>query len=393
MPSHNTLHSYGGVARTLHWLTALLILTAIALGLIANDLALGGAEAAARKAQLFSWHKTLGVAAFAVALARILWALTQPRPAPLHPNRRAETLLAETVHWTLYLSLLAVPLSGWIHHAATAGFAPILWPLGQGLPFVPQSETLASVASAAHGVFTKLLIGSLVLHIAGALKHAVIDRDGTLARMITGRPAGKPVPHPRAPIVAALAVYLAGVAVAVAVTPTAPEIATETAAPQAKAGNWQVTEGSLGLSVIQMGAPLTGQLATWTADITFDETATDGKHGQVTVTIDLASLSLGSVGDQAKGPEFLDAAAHPTATFTADLVASETGYLAQGSLTLHGITRPLTLPFSLTLTGDSATMTGTTTLDRRDFGIGTGYGDEATVGFGVEVTVALTATR
>ena len=43
----------------------------------------------------------------------------------LHPDRKTETLLAEIVHWLLYGSLILVPLSGWIHHAATEGFAPI----------------------------------------------------------------------------------------------------------------------------------------------------------------------------------------------------------------------------------------------------------------------------
>ncbi|TKA94011.1 cytochrome b, partial [Cereibacter changlensis] len=189
MPLSNTSRSYGGVARTLHWLTALLILTAIPLGWIANRLPYDTAEALAEKAQLFSLHKSLGVAAFAVALARILWALGQPRPAPLHPERRLETALAETVHWLLYLSLLLVPLAGWVHHAATTGFAPILWPFGQDLPFVPKSETVAGIAAAAHWLFARLLILSLVLHIAGALKHHLIDRDSVLRRMTRGEAA------------------------------------------------------------------------------------------------------------------------------------------------------------------------------------------------------------
>ena len=140
MPAQNTLQRYGSVARTLHWLTALLILTAIPLGLVATDMPFDTGEALAAKANLFSIHKTVGVAAFFVALIRILWAFTQPRPVPLHPDRRAETWLADLVHWMLYVSMLAVPLSGWVHNAAVTGFAPILWPFGQTLPFVPQSE-------------------------------------------------------------------------------------------------------------------------------------------------------------------------------------------------------------------------------------------------------------
>ena len=147
MPATNTTARYGSVAKTFHWLTALGILAVIPLGIIANDLPYDTAEQLADKAWLFSLHKTVGVTLFFVALARILWALSQPKPAPLHPDRGVETLLAEIVHWLLYGSLVLVPLSGWVHHAATEGFAPIWWPFGQNLPLVPESLTLSETAA------------------------------------------------------------------------------------------------------------------------------------------------------------------------------------------------------------------------------------------------------
>lgn len=400
MPAQNTATSFGSVTRTLHWLTALLILTAIPLGLIANQLP-ADAASMATKVQLFSIHKTLGLAAFLIGLARILWALTQRHPAPLHPNRRAELSLAAAIHWLLYISLVAVPLTGWIHHAALSGFAPILWPFGQDLPFVAKSETTATIFGAAHWVFTKLLAASILLHIAGALKHHFIDKDATLRRMLAGASAPATPKHParsKAPLAAALLAYLAGAGLTYAMLPPAPQSvasapASTTAAPAPSRGNWSVTEGTLGFSIQQMGAVVEGSFATWTAEITFNESASNGKHGQVTVSIDMTSLNLGSVTDQAKGPEFFDTATHKTATFTADILPSPTGYTAQGSLTLHGTSHPVALPFTLQITGDTATMTGSTRLDRRDFGIGAGYTDEETVGFTATITVALTAKR
>ncbi|PJF10691.1 cytochrome b, partial [Pseudorhodobacter sp. MZDSW-24AT] len=186
MPARNSPVSYGKVARLFHWTTASLILIAIPLGIIANRLPYDTAEALARKAQLFSLHKTLGVVVFFVALGRILWALAQPHPVPLHPERRLELALARLVHWMLYISLVAVPLTGWVHHAAVTGFAPIWWPFGQTLPFVPQSESVAQIAVGLHWVFTKLMIAAILLHIAGALKHHILDRDDTLRRMTRG---------------------------------------------------------------------------------------------------------------------------------------------------------------------------------------------------------------
>lgn len=394
MPAHNTPNSFGLVTRTFHWLTALLILTAIPLGLIANGIA-PTPDTIAQKAQLFSLHKTLGVAALFIGLARILWALTQSHPAPLHPQRRVELTLAQIVHWMLYLSLVMVPLTGWVHHAALDGFAPILWPFGQGLPFVPKSESIATLAGGAHWVFTKLLAVSVILHIAGALKHHVIDRDATLARMAFGTAAPEqPLPQTKrfAPLALAVVLYGVGTALALSMAPASP--APSAAAPvAATGGNWQVKTGTLEFTVAQMGAPVTGSFSAWTAEITYDEAITSGVAGKVDVTIDLTSLALGSVTDQAKGPEFFDVASHPSARFTADLVAGATGLTAEGTLELHGKTVPIRLPFTLAITGDSAQMAGHAKLDRRDFVIGAGYADEATVGFAVEIAVALEATR
>ncbi|MEM6824063.1 MAG: cytochrome b/b6 domain-containing protein, partial [Pseudomonadota bacterium] len=84
----NTSLSYGAIARFFHWSTALLILVAIPLGVIAHGLPYETDAELARKATLFSIHKTVGIAAFFVALARILWALTQRKPAAVHPERR-----------------------------------------------------------------------------------------------------------------------------------------------------------------------------------------------------------------------------------------------------------------------------------------------------------------
>lgn len=398
MTARNTPQQFGWVARLFHWLTALLILTAIPLGVYANDLPFDTSEALAWKAQVFSVHKTIGVAAFFVALGRILWAMTGEHPAPLHPERKAETFLAALVHWLLYLSLVIVPLSGWVHHAAVTGFAPILWPFGQDLPLVPKSEALGAMAAGMHWLFTKILAVSVILHIAGALKHHLVDKDATLRRMTRGEraPMVPTLSSPAVlPAVLALVIYGAGAAVVVATQPSPEATASAEPAPvaQTQSGNWQVQDGTLGLTVKQMGQDVKGSFATWSADITFDPAPTDGKNGQVTVQIDTGSLTLGSVTDQAKGNDFFNIAAFPQATFAADILPDGQTYLAKGTLTLRGIEQPVDLPFTLTIDGDTATMTGQTTLDRRSFEMGKTYPDESSVGFSVVVDIALTAKR
>lgn len=393
----NTPQSYGLPARALHWLTALLILTAIGLGLYGEDLPRDAAHTDTLKT-LYSLHKTIGVAAFFTALARILWALLQPKPVPLHPERRAETFAAEAVHWALYGAMLVMPLSGWISHAAATGFAPILWPFGQGLPFVPVSETLSHTTEIVHKLSANLLYAAIALHVIGALKHVLFDRDATLARMTRGARAGAAAARHGGAAPAALAglIWLAVIGAGVGLSGRlAPEAPAQAPAPAASAPTsahaWTVTEGALTFTVAQMGAPVSGTLPAWTAAIDYDpETGT----GTVTVEIDVTQLSLGSVTDQARGPEFFDTATHPSARFDATIRRLDgPAHDATGTLTLRGTAVPVTLPFTLEISGEAAQMTGQLILDRRAFGIGAAYGDESTVGFAVTVDVALTAQR
>ena len=190
-------------------------------------------------------------------------------------------------------------------------------------------------------------------------------------------------------MLAALAIYAAGAGLALALVGNEPAPAT-TAAPVPTTGNWQVTEGTLSFTIRQMGGEVKGSFATWVADITFDEPT---GSGSVVVTIDMTSLSLGSVTDQAKGASFLDTASHPTATFAATIRPANRAFVAEGTLMLRGQKHLLSLPFSLTSMGGKAQMTGKVSIDRRAFGIGAKYPDEATVGFAADVTVALRAKR
>ncbi|WP_424979570.1 cytochrome b/b6 domain-containing protein [Leisingera sp. S232] len=424
MSRSNTFSSYGSVAKGFHWLTVLLIFSAFPLGYFANELAhqiqspgFDGSQTVIEQATLlFSLHKTVGVAVFFTALLRIFWALSQPKPGLLHPDRKAEALAAEMVHWLLYGSLVAVPLTGWIHHAATTGFAPIWWPFGQSLPFVAKSEHVAGLFGGLHWLLVWTLAAALGLHIAGALKHHVIDRDATLRRML---PGGGGLPNPPAqahsllPLLAALAVWGAvlggGAAIGVygghdhshvqsdgqsdghAAEGAAAPVAAA-AAPAAGSG-WAVQSGTLGIAVTQMGSVINGSFGEWAAVISFVDPAAPGPAGRVEVTIAIPSLELGSVAGQAMGADYFDSARFPTALFTAEIEKLAEGYQATGTLTIKGQAVPATLPFDLDLTGDTAVMSGGLTLNRLDFGVGKSLADESSLAFAVDVMVELEAQR
>lgn len=397
MSLSNTATHYGGVTKTFHWLTALLILTLIPLGIYANGLPYDTSEQLAQKAWLFSLHKTLGVTVFFTAFARILWALSQPKPGLLHPDRKLESLAAETVHWLLYGSLLLVPLSGWVHHAATDGFAPIWWPFGQNLFFVPKSEEIAGAAAGLHIVFERVLAASILLHFAGAMKHHFVDKDVTLRRMLPGTPTvsqGHSTHRVAVPLLSALAIWAGALVIGNALNLYAGHETNATAASLDEVqSDWAVQEGDLAIVVQQLGSDVRGSFADWTAEISFDETVETGVAGNVEVTISIGSLTLGSVTGQALNADFFNAEAFPTALFQADILRSETGYVAEGTVTIKDQSMPVMLPFSLDVVGGVATMQGSTQLDRRDFAIGDSQKDEASLGFGVVVEVSLKAVQ
>ncbi|CUH63023.1 hypothetical protein TG4357_00435 [Thalassovita gelatinovora] len=398
----NTQTRYGAVARSFHWLTALLIFAAFPLGFVAekmsHSLTSGGVTANLDTVvALFSLHKTIGIAIFFTASARVIWALIQPKPKLLNGDHKPEALLAETVHWLLYGSLIIVPLSGWIHHAATTGFAPIWWPFGQGLPLVPQSETLSGLASDLHFLLMLVLAAAIALHVAGALKHHVVDKDATLRRMISGQTDTQPSKTQPSHIAAAAAAVLIWVGVLAAGTASGlvalPDRVQNSPAPQHTAGAWQVSTGTLDLSVVQMGAKVAGTFTGWSAQIDYDETATTARKGQIDVTIPIAGLRLGTVSDQAQGPDYFDADQFPTARYQAALIAENGTLTAQGQLSIKGHTVALSFPVTLDLDGDTAHAQAAFRLDRRAFGIGGGIADASTLGFDVDLSFDLTAIR
>jgi len=388
----NTAIRYGSIARFFHWTVAVLVLTDIALGLVGKFTPRSG-DTVGFLQLLYSTHKTIGITVLILAILRVMWALTQPRPVPIHPERRAETFAAETAHWLLYAAIFMLPLSGWVMHSAEVGFAPIWWPFAQNLPFIPKSESIALTAANVHWTSGIVLAVTVAAHISGALKHAVFDNDGTLARMWRGNEAGNTTTvHGTKSASAITALVIWVLAVGGAVTIFAPTHGDETTVQpiMEQTAGWVVQDGTVLITIQQIGAQVTGNFASWQAAIDYNP---DTGIGQVTAVIDTTSLTLGSVSSQAKGPEFFDVATHNIATFQGDIAQLDgPEHTATGTLTLVGQTLPITLNFNLGIMGDVASMSGTTVLDRRDYGMGAAYPDESSVGFSVDVTIALTAT-
>ena len=179
MGFRNGPEEFGLVTRLLHWLTMALVLGMLALGTQLKDMEPGLANL-----WLYGLHKTTGFAVLALILLRILWHLASPPPRPLGPPGPM-MLLARGVHWAFYILLIAIPLAGWAGSSAT-GIDVMIADRWVVPPLVEASAEAEDLWFGVHGLLTKLLIGLIILHVAGAVKRAMAG-DGTIRRMIRGR--------------------------------------------------------------------------------------------------------------------------------------------------------------------------------------------------------------
>ncbi len=161
---------------------------------------------------------------------------------------------------------------------------------------------------------------------------------------------------------------------------------------------WTVdkAKSSVGFSGTYTGMAFKGEFGQWDATILFDPA--DLANSSAKVTFSTASAKTGdATKDDALGePGWLNPEKFPTATFTSTQITSSGGnnYVAKGTLTLRGKTLPATLPFTLAISGNSATMNGSTTVDRLAYEIGTDADATGTfVGKDIAIAIALTATK
>jgi cytochrome b561 len=93
---------------------------------------------------------------------------------------------AHVTHWGLYALFFAVPLVGWAYSSA-AGFPVVVFGVLPLPDFVSPDKALAETLKAWHGWLAWTLAVLVLAHVAAALKHHFIDRDGLLLRMRPGR--------------------------------------------------------------------------------------------------------------------------------------------------------------------------------------------------------------
>lgn len=171
---------WGSVAKFFHWTTALIIIGNGIFGLM-MDLA----SSPMQKINWLALHKSIGLTVLALLLLRLVWRLGDRRPAE-DPAPRWQQLAAHGVHLLLYVLIAAIPLSGWWFNSVTG--KPLQFFKLFNLPALGAANPdLRHLSHSIHENLFWILVALLVLHVGGALKHHLIDRDNTLLRMLPFR--------------------------------------------------------------------------------------------------------------------------------------------------------------------------------------------------------------
>ena len=191
--------SYTKTAKLLHWLIAIGIFSMFALGWWMTELPKEAPKQTAfdlfnlgfytwqtsdeisPRSFYFNLHKSIGVTILAFIAFRVFWRITHKAPALLANYKTWERKLATGTHHLLYLLMVILPVSGVI--MATYSKYGIKWfgmPLVKGL----DNNAMREIFKEAHEIIGVVILLVLALHIVGALKHKLIDKDDTLKRMM-----------------------------------------------------------------------------------------------------------------------------------------------------------------------------------------------------------------
>ena len=189
---------YTNVAIVLHWLIGIGILFMFVLGWFMTELpketpkttsfdifnlgliTWGVEEEQSQRSFYFNLHKSVGLSLLMLIVLRMYWRFTHRPPAFLNSMKLWEKRLAKATHHSLYLLMFLIPLSGIIMSAGSK--YGIKW---FGIKVIPgfDDKAIRELFYEFHEIFGLLLLLLLIFHILGAVKHSIVDKDGTLRRM------------------------------------------------------------------------------------------------------------------------------------------------------------------------------------------------------------------
>ncbi|MFC3944505.1 cytochrome b [Pseudomonas gingeri NCPPB 3146 = LMG 5327] len=171
---------FAPLARLLHWLMALMILAMLFIG------AGMVASVSARHEWLIHLHKPLGIAILALVIVRLVVRFSTRQPPLPEDLPGWQVLAAKLSHVLLYALMLVLPLLGWAMISA-AGDPVMLSSSIELPPLLSANATTFAFLRKAHGYLAYLLFLTVLMHLAAALFHGLIRRDGVLESMVRGK--------------------------------------------------------------------------------------------------------------------------------------------------------------------------------------------------------------
>lgn len=167
------------ISRLNHWIIGLAMIGMFGFGIYLHEFVPSGPE----KGFLIGKHKAVGVLILIFGLWRVGYRLIQGFLEDASPMPKWQSVTAKLVHWVLLFSVIAMPLSGLLG-SYFGGRDIDVFGLFTVYGAMEPTKGTAEIFMGMHGVFAKVLLGALVLHVLGAYKHHLIDKDDTLKRML-----------------------------------------------------------------------------------------------------------------------------------------------------------------------------------------------------------------
>ena len=174
------MQRYHPLLVALHWLMALMIIMALAAGgLVLANMPPDSPD----KVQGLAGHMTVGMAIGVLLLVRLLTRLRSTPPPHAQTGNDLLDRLGRWTHWGFYLLIAGMVLSGLTTAMGLSLFPIVFGGTEDALP----AELATFAPRIAHGIISKLLAALIALHIAAAVYHQFILKDGLLRRMWFGK--------------------------------------------------------------------------------------------------------------------------------------------------------------------------------------------------------------
>lgn len=180
------IYSYPTAWKALHWIIAILVIAMLPAGLIFTDFdnkpAIEGLFGVGSFDVFYNLHKSTGFLILFLMLVRIGVAFSQSKPPYQTPLTATEKAGSGAVHGLLYVLLIAVPVLGWIGVSAYRAPLPV-YGLFDMPPIAAQDRPFSEAVLNWHGIAANVVIALVTVHIAAALYHGLVKKDGLLRRM------------------------------------------------------------------------------------------------------------------------------------------------------------------------------------------------------------------